>query len=216
MLLHLRELQVQRWLECRVWEVCVYLPFIGSMYHKLPNSRLCGASAFPDPWTADLSKSLADPPAEVQSYLHGCILLTHSGEQRFDALHRCAVELTFRPFSNPNPLEEELRQPREVLLIPWRGADLTPGVPGWFTRGVSQLLCSFICHRGMMVPATSVFHRRVAIRNIGNTLWYMEMKDAGLIQSFICCFSLLLLVKLLNTLLTVLSEALPYVLSLEE
>ena len=135
MLLHLRELQVQLWLECRVWEVCVYLPFIGSMYHKLPNSRLCGASAFPDPWTADLSKSLADPPAEVQSYLHGCILLTHSGEQRFDALHGCAVELTFRPFSNPNPLEEELRQPREVLLIPWRGADLTPGVPGWFTRG---------------------------------------------------------------------------------
>jgi hypothetical protein len=49
-------------------------------------------------------KSLADPPAEVQSCLHGCILLTHSGEQRFDALHRCSVELIFRPFSNPNPL----------------------------------------------------------------------------------------------------------------
>lgn len=70
----------------------------------------------------------------------------------------------------------------------------------------------------MIMPATSVFHRHAVTRNIviRNTLWYTEMKDAGLIQSFICCFSLLLLVKLLNTLLTVLSEVLLYVLSREE
>ena len=137
MLLHLRELQAAScgWSVGFEGYVCIF-PWLAPCITNSPTVGSVGPVPFQiHEQLTFKKKSLADPPAEVQSYLHGCILLTHSGEQRFDALHRCSVELTFRPFSNPNPLEEELRQPREVLLIPWRGADLPPWVPGWFTRG---------------------------------------------------------------------------------
>lgn len=81
---------------------------------------------------------------------------------------------------------------------PWGGPHLSQ-LLCW--GRASQPFCSFICPGRVTSHATSVFSQMCCY---WGALWYMEMKDAGLIQSFIIYlfiyFVLLLIVKLPSTL----------------
>lgn len=104
--------------------------------------------------------------------------------------------------------------PVQGLIIPESLNGRTPAALGrrspWGGPHLSQLLCwgrasqpfcSFICPGRVTSHATAVFSQMCCY---WGALWYMEMKDAGLIQSFIIYlfiyFVLLLIVKLPSTL----------------
>lgn len=136
----------------------------------------------------------------MQNSLGGCILWTDCWRTEVRCLPQVLCVAQVQVLLETKTLEQGLQQPRGVLIAWWE-ADLCLQVPGWCTGGEFLSFSVLLSvTEEQQLPATSMFHRHVVIRNIGNTLWYLEMKDAGLIQSFICCFSLLLLVKLLNTL----------------